>query len=178
MRKPVTLAVSHSIWLTREQRYALAGGEAGQKLVVVGASVPVWYCKGDTSEPASEVFVRYTLASTGDGLNMFHLRDGYYINIPRERGTPKLPPDVWEVMPEAEREEFYEANGYPSTARDLLDPRDGGSAWYFFRQYNKIVRSDSSVVHLIHYVELKDVAALANSLSRPDSPSATIPSAS
>ena len=57
----ITLATSHNIYLTHEDRYALV---KGQTVESVGVSVPVWFIKGTTSEPAVEVFCKYVLTNT------------------------------------------------------------------------------------------------------------------
>ena len=53
-----TLTVSHYIYLSREQRYEL---NDGKDIEIVGICVPVWFQKGNTSEPAQEIFCKYKI---------------------------------------------------------------------------------------------------------------------
>ena len=55
-----TLTISHYIYLTKEQRYAL---HERQPIEAIGISVPVWFNKGNTSEPAKEIFCKYQIAN-------------------------------------------------------------------------------------------------------------------
>lgn len=69
-----TLTISHYIYLTKEQRYDLHNGK---EVSVIGVSVPVWFQKGTTSEPAQEVFCEYTL-SNKDKNKFVEIKGGSY----------------------------------------------------------------------------------------------------
>lgn len=80
--KPIlTLAISHNIHLTAEQRRDLAGGES---IVARGVSLPVWYSKGKTSEPGREVICTYQIHNFVEAATqvVFNL-DGYEFNLPQ-----------------------------------------------------------------------------------------------
>lgn len=69
-----TLTVSHYIYLTKEQRYDIHNGK---EVSVIGTSVPVWFQKGTTSEPAQEVFCEYTL-NNKDERKFIEAKNGAY----------------------------------------------------------------------------------------------------
>jgi len=131
-----TLCISHNIFLTREQRYSWF---EGKEIEVIGVSIPVWYKDGDTSEPAIEVFSKYKLINKTQNIFVKHLDDGYEIT------APKIP-----------------VNDSPCI-RDLLDLKDKGSEWFAFRQYSKI-KNKKQTLNLAHFVEIKDIVMLENSL--------------
>ena len=70
----LTLVISHNINLSREERYNL---HQGKPVTTVGVSVPVWFEKGNTSEPAQEVFVLYRLTNTSDDYALWEFNEKY-----------------------------------------------------------------------------------------------------
>jgi hypothetical protein len=54
------LAIAHHIFLTRDECYDLLNNV---EKTVLGVSLPVWLHKGDTSEPALEVFCNYKITN-------------------------------------------------------------------------------------------------------------------
>lgn len=168
MSKVTTLAVSHNIWLSRDQRYQL---QEGTPVEVIGVGTPVWFYKGNTSEPASELFCRYIIDSRGPDLHLSHMTDGFEINIPLKHSygdtpPPNVPGDLWATLSEEERKSFFENNPPPPNVSALKDFRDGGSEWFFFRQYHKIMRkADDNFIHLLHFVEIKDLSRLVTTLT-------------
>jgi hypothetical protein len=127
-----TLTVSHNIFLTRDERYRLHKGE---KLIVTGVSVPVWFKKGSTSEPAQEVFCTYELTNEPGEKPISTIENGYLINLPQK------------------------SEKSPASSIGLLDINDGGSEWVEFRQYNTVYR-DGKKYNLVHFVEVKPIELL------------------
>ncbi len=161
MKRCRVLSVAHTVWLTREQRYSLAGGETVE---VVGTSVPVWFYKGTTSEPAQELFCKYVLMSSEPQMCIRHLLDGYEINVPRDPIPPDVPEAVWVDLDEDEKKKLLEKAPQTEKVANLLDEADGGVRWFYFQQYVKIHRQDGSQVDLQHYVELRDIESLTETI--------------
>lgn len=145
-----TLTISHYIYLTKEERYKL---HEGQPLEVIGVSVPVWFHKGTTSEPAQEMFCRYRLTNSQPNRAIIPFEEGYSINIPQKLDV-KAPAHIQEAMGSLEI----------GTSERLLDSEDGGSEWLEFRQYNKI-QKDKRTFNVVHFVEIKPVEVLVDTLS-------------
>ena len=158
-----TLAISHYLHLTKEERYAWQEGEV---IDIIGVSIPVWFYKGISSEPAIEVFCKYHLVSSPEGIFIKHVEDGYEITIPQTSPvefTP-LPDDAWASLSKEEQEQWYEANEPAPSLRMLLDNKDGGAKYLAFRQYSK-VRKNKKVLNVVHFMEIKDMEALTQTLT-------------
>jgi hypothetical protein len=137
-----TLTVSHYIYLTRDQRYRLHSGEA---LEVVGISVPVWFDKGTTSEPAREIFCKYKLTNNPANKAITPYKEGYNINLPQK--TDSASPQ--KIM---------------TSSKKMLDINDGGSESLEFRQYN-VIHTEENKFNVVHFVEIKPEELLKNTLS-------------
>lgn len=74
----ITIAVSHNIYLTYEERYSL---HENKKIETTGISVPVWFYKGSTSEPGNEIFCKYLITCQKGERPIKHNQQGYEINI-------------------------------------------------------------------------------------------------
>lgn len=135
-----TLSICHHLYLTKEQRYSF---HEGNNLEIIGISMPVWCHKNKTSEPASELFCEYKLINECKRIFIKPQNNGYEIIIP--------PPNnrLGEKMP---------------NTLDLLDLRDGGIEQLSFRQTNKINKK-GKVRNILHYVEIKDIEYLLQTLS-------------
>jgi hypothetical protein len=157
LKKWPVLSVSHVIWMTREERYSLASGNTVE---VIATSLPVWFYKGTTSEPAQEVFCKYVMTSSGKQIQIRHRVDGYDVNIPLLATPADVPLELWEELSDQDKEDFRRMSPAPVGVKDILDLKDGGSEWFFFRQYTKVKKADGSQIHLVHYVEIKDMTAL------------------
>lgn len=143
MNNDTTLSIAHNIFLTKEQRYSLQ--QEGAELEVVGISVPIWYHKGRTSEPAVEVFAKYKFKISDTRVFIKHNIEGYEISFP-----PKpIVPDV---------------NGHQDvSAIDLLDIKDKGIMEISFRQHTK-AKNLKKEFNVLHYVKIKDMNELKNSI--------------
>lgn len=73
-----TLTISHHIYLDEEEKKDL---EADKQIEVTGISVPVWFEKGNTSEPAKEVFCKYYIEKTNVETPIKALNNGYVIKL-------------------------------------------------------------------------------------------------
>ena len=134
----ITLTVSHNIFLSKEQRYALS--DPGFVLETVGVSVPVWFYEGKTSEPAKEVFCKYIISITDDNLAIRSNADGYTINLP--------------VTLE---------NAAGLVADMLKDPGDGCRGMLQYKEYSTS-KYKSTKFRVIHTVEIYDMDALSESI--------------
>jgi len=73
-----TLTISHHIYLDVEKFDDL---KANKEIEVTGISVPVWFEKGNTSEPAKEVFCKYYIEITDVESPIKAVKDGYIIKL-------------------------------------------------------------------------------------------------
>ena len=135
------LTISHHIFLSQEQRYALAKDSETQ-VETIGVSVPVW-CRAtvegfglnrQTDEPADEVFCKYYLDNRQCGKVIEILKDGYCMHFASE-----------------------------ATRKRLLDVKDGGAIGL---QFSFNTRGVSLPSHrIVHFVQLEDEDILFDSLS-------------
>lgn len=158
-----TLAISHYLHLTKAERYAW---QEGQAIDVVGVSVPVWFYKGISSEPAVEVFCRYRLLTSPDGILIKHAKDGYEVTIPQKpaREFVPLPDELWKILSPEEQEQWYKKNEEETSLKMLLDIKDGGGKFLAFRQYGKI-RKNKKILNVVHFMEIKDIEDLMKTLA-------------
>jgi hypothetical protein len=163
-KKSITLSISHSIFLTNKQRYDL---HAGKSIKIVGASMPVWFCKGTTSEPAEEVFCKYTINNKpGDAYIRRTKNNTYVINlpqIPEDYKDPVLSNDRWRKMSENEKITWYETHPSPLSSKNLLDIKDGGYKNLNFRIQKK-ANIRGTEANIIHFVLIKGIEELNESL--------------
>ena len=147
-----TLTISHYIYLNREQRYKLHDGETVE---IIGISIPVWFHRGTTSEPAKELFCKYKLTNEPVNKTIMATDEGYAINLPQklELGDDTVPEEVQ-----------YAVAVQLGTSDRLLDIKDGGNEWVEFRQYNKVQQKDHEF-NVVHFVEIKPDELLMDSMS-------------
>jgi hypothetical protein len=160
-----TLTISHLVFLSREQRYNLFHGN---DLEVIGVSVPVWLNKGESSEPAIEVFAKYKLMNRDDRIFIRQKNGSYEVTVPPIEESPNdpLPDEIWNVLTPEEQDKWHIDNEPNPSLINLLDIKDGGCGWLAFRQYSKLEKtSPVGALHVIHFVEIKDVTELEQSLS-------------
>lgn len=141
-----TLTISHYIYLSKDQRYNL---HAGQDIEAIGVSIPVWFHKGSTSEPAKEIFCKYKLTNENVNKVIVQMNEGYVINLPQK------------VEKEAVTEE---TPIFTASSDKLLDVEDNGAEYMEFRQYNK-VKQGNNEFNVVHFVEIKTLETLSNTLS-------------
>jgi len=165
-KNKIALFVSHHIYLTEAERYALNQGTC---VNTVGISIPVWFYKGSTSEPAHELFCDYELVNSKSDLSVINTTDqfGYYINlpqIPKDYKPPKkITDEEWYKLPPHKIKAYYEENKRPLCSERLLNPKDGGGAYLAWRQ-NDIVKKDKKMLHITNLVHIRDVSELKESM--------------
>jgi hypothetical protein len=133
-----TLTVSHHLYLTKEQRYEL---NQGKEIKTVGVCVPVWFQKGNTSEPAQEIFCKYKIYNPKTGANIKQDDEGFDIE-----GEGKI----------AIQKKI-------GTSENLLDYKDGGESKCDFKLYQKLLINDS-LHHLVHFIEIKPIEILLDTM--------------
>ena len=141
-RHTKTLAILHNVFLTENQRVNLNNGDSVE---VTGVSVPVWFYKGNTSEPAIEVFCKYLLTNIPDDYPVTQMDDGYKINMPQGDQTGEVP--LAEDGP---------------ALKVLVGKYEGMST--NFRRYNKVTEKGQRT-NVVHTVEINDMETLEESLS-------------
>jgi hypothetical protein len=148
-----TLTASHYLYLTREQRYGL---HKGQKIKTNGILIPVWFERGNTSEPAPEVFCKYTLRNERRHAGVELMDDGSFeIDLPYFDIVGKEP---------VEKELLRAAQKRIGTSEQLLDLDEGGAECLEFRFYKKMSHGGKEY-HLVNFVEIKPVELLVDTLS-------------
>ncbi len=148
------LAINHLIFLTKDERYALADGT---NVETVGVTVPVWFWSGNTTEPAKEIFCKYLLVNedTKETVDLWE-KGGYRINTPQQDQMIKLPAKIREVA-------NYKSIG---SAKSLLNLKDGGSEWLQYKVFRKMrAEGMSQPIRVVHTIEIKPIERLLGSLS-------------
>jgi hypothetical protein len=142
------LSISHNIFLDRNQRYDLNNKKV---IEVVGSNFPIWFSGEKTSEPGREIFCRYRIHPYKSVFRNIKVNgDGYDIFLLQEKE------DVG-TMP-AKIKKFFNKTSNPPSVISLLDIKDGGAEWLYFRSY------DRKYINLIHSVEIQKIENLMESL--------------
>ena len=136
------LFVSHHLYLTREERYAV---DRGEEVEVIGSSVPVWYFKEKTSEPANEIFAKYKIIIGENKKVEINQDRTWTLEIPKKIKNEKFEPE--RVL----------------TSKDLLDIKDGGVGEINFKILSKIQRK-TRFINVFHTVNVSDINKLTESL--------------
>lgn len=159
-----TLTISHHIYLDKNQRHTL---HEGQSVEVTGVAVPVWFKKGNTTEPAPEIFCRYKLTNDRKGTMVIRTTTGFHINLPSLELLGELKKEKHEDGPEFDKlyEEVLKAyQKQYGTSEMLLDFEEGGMERSEFKYYNK-VDIDNKLHYAVHFVEIKPIEILLDTLS-------------
>lgn len=158
----IALSILHNVFITPEDIQKLKNKE---DVTVVGCSVPVWYSRGTTSEPAEEVFCRYKLTTKSELLPVRIMKTGYHINIPawpEDYKEPDMPVEVWKKLSEREREVWMHENQVPPSLKRLLPIEEGGNNKLLFKEIQgDRVKKDI----IIHVIELKTMDYLESTIS-------------
>ncbi len=161
----LTISISHNIHLPSDKRHSLADGNS---IAIVGVSVPVWYLKGSTNEPAKEVFCNYLIHNHPTIDQRVHFKsDGYEFNIPQLPPDFVLPPEIsdedWMNLDPGERDAVDEERYVPVYGKNLLDVKEGGSGVLTFSVYDRgKIKGVFTKIH--HIVRIADITELQNSL--------------
>ena len=164
------LSILHVIHLTSDQIEKLC---EGKDIEVTGASLPVWYFRGSTSEPAEEVFCKYTLTNKKiDSMFLMSVRglnDGYKINMPQlpsDYVPPKsLTDETWRKMTLEDQANWYKKDPIPTTAKNLLPIQEGGAGYLHIKEENGKVLMKNKYIATIHVVEIKRMELLIDSFN-------------
>jgi hypothetical protein len=159
----LTLVTSHNIALSKEQRYKL---HAGESVTAIGISIPVWFQKGNTSEPAQEVFATYKISNDSGDFQIKTNDQGYEINLPQPN------PEMQKYLENIDQD-ILDTLGIQRempTSKKLLDFEDGGNAGMYFRQFaksNLVIDGEKTKIPLsiIHSVEIHSLDDLLDTLS-------------
>lgn len=161
------LSIYHSIFLTEEEIQTLVTGE---QIDVIGASLPVWYQNGNTSEPAEEVFCRYTLTNKPGTfpIKVKQHRDGYIINVPQMPEDYVAPivldNEQWLSLSPDEREAWYSINQVPNSAKNLLPLSQRGAEYLYFKEFKR-TKNEKQNTTMSHQVEIRTMKWLLKSFS-------------
>ena len=147
------LIISHHLYLNKDQRYKLHSGEPVE---VIGVSVPVLFEKGNTSEPAKELFCKYTLTNCPPNRGIIPTTQGYALNLPQKI--------VAEAKNDQEKLLLESLNKVP-TSENILDEKDGGHRYLHFKQYNKVEFKNLSM-NVVHIIDIRDEDFLIDSLDQ------------
>lgn len=131
-----TLVINHVLYFTPEQRLALVRDRVPAQ--VIGVSMPIWFNQGKSNEPGHEVFCQYTVTNEPKDMMLTALPTGYRINLPQPK--PDQGQDENQAVPDP---------------RKLGDPKDGGSGWLLFKQFQTLKQQERDL-SVLHYVELRD----------------------
>jgi hypothetical protein len=153
----LTLSISHNIFLSHEQIVSLA---TGQPVEAVGVSVPVWFYKGNTSEPAKEVFCKYKLTNVTEDYPVTTLARGYKINLPQVLSM--IRPDNWSEMSSSDKSYWRQTHPSQICGLDLLDLN--AEETFHFKRYTKLTENGNRM-NLIHAVEIGTFEILERSFS-------------
>jgi hypothetical protein len=162
----LSLTINHNIHITREQRYLLYNGHTVE---TVGISIPVWLTDEFTSEPAKEIFCKYTLKNDKDGDKPIQInKDGYEITLPYRTGKTvrKLSDRDWLKLSMKKPEvlnKYYSQQLQERSCSDLLDLEDGGGKCLIYREQDKFIISKKTF-NVMHYIKIDDMQELLNSI--------------
>jgi len=163
-KKTTTLSIMHNIFLTKKERYAL---HEGKKIKTIGVSLPVWFHKGSTSEPAEEVFCKYAIINEAGIQPLQAKKSGYIINVPQlpEDYEPRsLSDEKWRKMSPKERATWYNDNPVPTSSKNLLDLVDFGSQHLSFKITQDATESEAKF-NILHFIIIQDQKVLEESLT-------------
>lgn len=160
----LTLAISHNIFLDDNQIQNILDKKT---IECIGVSVPVWFHKGTTSEPAVEVFSKYSITNVELNYPISTTKQGYKINLPQiseDFEKVEIEKEEWEVMTQKERDLWEHLNKQPDTAESLKNIEEGGKESLKFKTFDTI-KKDKSNINVIHYVEIQKNEVLEKTLS-------------
>ena len=110
-----TLSIAHSIFLSPEDLINLTNKQA---ITTIGISVPVWFRKGTTSEPAEEVICKYLISNDPEDSQVATFEEGYKINLPQTRRQVKTNSE--DILKTISSGEVISFKRYDHTAADKV----------------------------------------------------------
>jgi hypothetical protein len=158
----LTLSITHLIFLTEKERYAVVNGEI---INTIGVSLPIWFFKGSTSEPAEEVFCRYCITNIPKNKTIEPKKTGYILNLPQKQILDNpISNEDWRKMTEEQRDLWYKSRLQPPSCQSLLNLKDGGAGQLTLKlaERRKIKKK---IVSVIHFIIIRDMKILLESLT-------------
>jgi len=152
------LTISHNIFLTKEERYALVQGE---EVSVIGVSIPVWIKKSLIPAPPAEMFCEYIL-KRGEEQSVTSIPTGYKIKTPPEQNNgwlKRISNDSWRKMSEDAKNLWYVKHAKPTTGQ-LLEFKNGGSDGFLTFNCHDVMQK----MNVYHFIEIKPMETLVESL--------------
>lgn len=142
-----SLIVHHLLYFTSDQRRIILQSKTPVELI--GVSVPVWFDHRNTSEPAEEVFCKYTITNQPDQTMVQSTPTGYQINMPQPRISQR-------------DEETDKIFGIISPDKTPIPDQkklgdEAGSGWLLFKEFQMINIGEESM-KILHYIEMRDIA--------------------
>ena len=131
------LSICHTIYLDRERRYKLHDRVSVE---TVGYNYPVWMKNLTMSSPKQEIFCKYLLTNSGEGISANLQGNRYIINLPDEKLCTEF---------------FGDIPLDPINSKKLLDPKDDGVGALNF-QYNDQSTVNEKPYKIVHFVDIKD----------------------
>jgi hypothetical protein len=159
----LSLTISHHLFLSQKKRYSLHNKK---HIKIIGSNIPIWYYKGETSEPAEEIFCQYLLTNEGNKKFILSDLEGYTINLPTipiDWKKPNLSNEEWRKMNQEKKDNWYKTHTRPESSFDLLDPPDGGRQLIFSVIHIKKIKGCQTLI--THIVVIKDTLELLNTVT-------------
>lgn len=146
-----TLIILHNIHLSKNEIKSLVKREP---VKVIGTSVPVWFYKGTTSEPALEVFCEYILTNQEPDYSIITNEKGYQINLPQLQH-----PETWAKFSSSEKEEwlkrYQQLHSFEATMKNVET-----------LSFKKITKAKhEGKINLVHVVEISPIEILTSALT-------------
>jgi hypothetical protein len=159
----IRLSIHHNIHLNEEQRYGL---HQGKNVNVVGFSIPVWHLNNFTSEPAKEVFCNYYIKNPKKEIPIKILTDGYEINLPYREGKKiEISEEEYQKLLFENRkklDEMYSKTIKEVSSKNLLNIKDGGSEFLYYRELNTVLIGKKNL-QIMHHVSIDCIKKLEKS---------------
>lgn len=130
--EPNFFTIAHNLFPTRDERYSFSN--ENNEVNMVGIFLPVWVNGAATSEPAEELYCRYTLRNylnQGDeSVCINEEGDGFTISLSDKA--------LWE---------------------SIKDIKDGGSGSIYLTHQGKLINNGVEIL-VIHYINIQDISVL------------------
>ena len=166
------LIASHSIHLTREQRYQI---HEGKTIETIGVCIPIWLMDNLPTDPAKEVFCKYEISYNGKNEPIQIINNGFKTLLPHRAKTgdrDSLTNEDWLKMSEKELDIWYEYNQPEVNSSVMLDYNEGGCQGLIYRESSKLVfdipvnnNVEKRIVEVKHFISISEIENLLNSLT-------------
>lgn len=162
MDKIFTLSISHFLYLEENERLDLIDGK---EIEVLGINVPVWFYKGNTSEPAEEIFCLYNLTNNLEDYPVSKTLKGYKINIPQDLLSEFDYNNILNTIDEVWHRNTLEnkLSIIKKYKNKVFTNKEEGLKKLFFKRFIKNINRDK-VINTIHTVDIIPINVLKESL--------------